>query len=100
MKLSQLFITALYEEEPNKISRKYVLKSYLDGISDKDVEVSDTDDSAASMGDEEDDGEDKLKGFLSNQSRDTFLRQKRKKRYELKISSLKNRVNTKKKVRY
>jgi len=63
------------EEEPNKITINFVLKSYSDGIFDKDVEVSDKDDFAASMGDEEDDGRDILKEFLSNQSRDTFLPQ-------------------------
>jgi hypothetical protein len=87
LKLSQLFIFAPYEEEPNKITSKYVFESYSDEISDNDVEVSDTDDSATSMGDEEDDDGDILKQFLSNQSRDKFLPQKGQERYELKIPS-------------
>ena len=41
-----------------KIINKSAFKSYSNGISERDVKESDTDDSAASMSDEEDDGGD------------------------------------------
>ena len=63
--MSQLFITAIYIEGPNKITSKYVFKSYSYGISERGVEESDTDDSATSMGDDGDDDGDILKEFLS-----------------------------------
>ena len=87
-------INNCYIWRSNKTS-KLNLKSYSDGILEKDVEESDTDDFAASMGDEDDDGGAILKEFLSNQSRVVnFSLQKEQERYELEIPSLKNQVKT------
>ena len=90
MKLSKLLISATYEEEPNRITIKFVYsKSYSDEISDKEVEVTYTDDSALSMVDEGDDGGDILKSFLSNQSRDKFHPIKRTRKIRTENSVIK-----------
>jgi len=54
--------------------------------------------SGASMSDEEDDGRDILKIFLSTQNMDKFLPAKRTRKIRLEDSVIKNQMRTKRKV--
>ena len=61
----------------------------LSDESSKDTSKTCDDDSAASMGDDEEDGEDILKAFLNDQSRATFLPPKKTRKLRTEFSVIK-----------
>ena len=75
---------------------------YSDGGVTNDVEDcldEEENESAASISDEEDDGGDILKEFLSTKSRDQFLPAKKTRKIRLENSVIKNQTRTKRKVK-
>jgi hypothetical protein len=83
------------------VTKKLFHLFYSDGGVKNDVEDSldeDENESAASMSDEEDDGIDILKEFLSTKSKDQFLPAKKTRKIRLENSVIKKPNENKKKV--